>query len=136
MATRSMPTVSWRPARKATLSLLPTPSVDETSTGWRNFGGIFTKAAKAPMPPSTSGRKVAFASGAMRRTASSPASMSTPASRYVRGFIALDVEEVELGRGVRLDADLVGTGEAGVTEARGIAAGRLEHSLQGEIAER
>src|SRR5438552_2632040 len=88
------------------------------------------------MPPSTSGRKVALASGAMRRTASSPASMSTPASRYVRGFIALDVEEVELGRGVRLDADLVGTGEAGVTEARGIAAGRLEHSLQGEIAER
>src|SRR5258706_10114653 len=42
---------------------------------------------------STSGRKVALASGAMRRTASSPASMSTPASRYVRGFIALDVEE-------------------------------------------
>src|SRR5258708_12834588 len=88
------------------------------------------------MSPSTSGRKVACAGGAMGRTASSPASMSTPASRYVRGFIALGVEEVELGRGVRLDADLVGTGEAGVTEALGVAAGRLEHSLQGEIAER
>src|SRR5258708_32403908 len=88
------------------------------------------------MSPSTSGRKVACAGGAMGRTASSPASMSTPASRYVRGFIALDVEEVELGRGVRLDADLVGTGEAGVTEALGGAAGRLEHSLQGERARR
>src|SRR2546421_12105908 len=131
-----MPTVSWRSARNATLSLEPTPSVDDTSTGSWYPLGTRTNPAKAPMPPSTSGRKVAFASGAMRRTASSPASMSTPASRYVRGFIALDVEEVELGRGVRLDADLVGTGEAGVTEARGIAAGRLEHSLQGEIAER
>src|SRR2546430_16652818 len=88
------------------------------------------------MPPSTSGRKVAFASGAMRRTASSPASMSTPASRYVRGFISLDVEEVELGRGLRLEADLVGTGAAGVTEDRWIAACGLQNSLQGGIAVR
>src|SRR2546428_2262514 len=88
------------------------------------------------MPPSTSGRNVAFASGAIRRTTSSPASMSTPASRYVRGFIALDVEEVELGRGLGLDADLVGAGEAGVTEARGIAARRLQHAVERQIAER
>src|SRR5439155_2234182 len=88
------------------------------------------------MPPSTSGRKVAFASGAIRRTASSPASMSTPASRYVRGFIALDVEELELGRGIRLDADLVGAGEAGVTEALGIAALGLQHAVERQIAER
>src|SRR2546426_8403067 len=88
------------------------------------------------MPPSTSGRNVAFASGAIRRTTSSPASMSTPASRYVRGFISLDVEEVELGRGLGLDADLVGAGEAGVTEARGIAARRLQHAVERQIAER
>src|SRR2546428_8435021 len=88
------------------------------------------------MPPSTSGRNVAFASGAIRRTTSSPASMSTPASRYVRGFIALDVEEVELGRGLGLDADLVGAGEAGVTEARGVAARRLQHAVERQIAER
>src|SRR3989442_6211289 len=88
------------------------------------------------MPPSTSGRNVVRASGAIRRTASSPASMSTPASRYVRGFIALDVEEVELGRGLGLDADLVGAGEAGVTEARGIAARRLQHAVERQIAER
>ena len=37
--------------------------------------------AKAPMSPSTSGRYVARAHGASRRTASSPASMSTPAAR-------------------------------------------------------
>src|SRR2546422_7151067 len=88
------------------------------------------------MPPSTSGRNVVRASGAIRRTASSPASMSTPASRYVRGFIALDVEEVELGRGLGLDADLVGAGEAGVTEARGIAARGLQHAVERQIAER
>src|SRR3989449_11014921 len=88
------------------------------------------------MPPSTSGRNVVRASGAIRRTASSPASMSTPASRYVRGFIALDVEEVELGRGLGLDADLVGAGEAGVTEARGIAARGLQHAVERQIAQR
>src|SRR5882724_7286326 len=92
--------------------------------------------AKAPMPPSTSGRNVVFASGAIRRTASSPASISTPVSRYVRGFIALDVEEAELGRGLGLDADLVGAGEAGVTEARGIAARGLQHAVERQVAER
>src|SRR2546428_107625 len=87
------------------------------------------------MPPSTAGRTVALAGGAMRGTASSPASTSTPASRYVRGFIALDVEEVELRRGVGLDADLVGAGEAGVTEVPWIATGRFEHPVEGEIPE-
>ena len=40
IATRSMPTVSWRPAAKATLSLVPTPSVPETSTGSRYLPGV------------------------------------------------------------------------------------------------
>ena len=35
MATRSMPTVSCRSAMKATFSLVPTPSVQDTSTGSR-----------------------------------------------------------------------------------------------------
>jgi hypothetical protein len=34
-----MPTVSWRSCSKASLSLVPTPSVPETSTGWRYFSG-------------------------------------------------------------------------------------------------
>jgi hypothetical protein len=76
-----MPTVSWRLAMNATFSLLPTPSVEDTSTGSRYPVGMRTKPAKPPMPPRTSGRYVALARGAMRRTASSPASMSTPASR-------------------------------------------------------
>src|SRR5919204_3047338 len=88
------------------------------------------------MPPRTSGRNVAFANGAMRRTASSPASMSTPASRYVSGFIGLDVEEVQLRRGIGLDTDLVGAGEARVTEARRIAARGLQHAVEREVAER
>src|SRR5471032_1012900 len=33
MATRSMPTVSWRFSSNASLSLVPTPSVPDTSTG-------------------------------------------------------------------------------------------------------
>src|SRR5213592_3123595 len=82
------------------------------------------------MPPRTSERNVAFASDAIRRTASSPA------SRYVCGFIGLDVEEVELRRGVGLDADLVGAGEARVTEACRIAAGGLQHAVEREVAER
>jgi hypothetical protein len=37
--TRSSPTVPWRPAMKATLSLVPTPSVLATNTGFRAPGG-------------------------------------------------------------------------------------------------
>src|SRR5215510_12386431 len=88
------------------------------------------------MPPSTSGRNVAFARGAMRRTASSPASMSTPASRYVSGLIGSDVEEMQLRCRIGLDADLVGAREARVTEAAGIAAGGLQHAVERQIAER
>ncbi len=67
--------------RKASLSLVPTPSVPETITGSRYFFGTSTSAPKPPMPPSTSGRSVRFANGLMRSTSSSPASMSTPALR-------------------------------------------------------
>ena len=59
MATRSMPMVSSRPAWRATRALVPTPSVDETSTGWRYLAG--SKANSPPKPPMslmTSGRKV------------------------------------------------------------------------------
>src|SRR3989442_5132761 len=88
------------------------------------------------MPLRTSGRNVARASGAMRRTASSPASMSTPASRYVKRVIRLRVEEGELRRRLRRDAHAVVPGETGMAELRRIGAGGLQHALQGEIAER
>src|SRR5438552_1351286 len=135
MATRSIPTVSCRSARKATFSLLPTPSAEETRTGSVSPSGPRTKPAKAPIPPITSGRAVRRASTAMRRAASSPASMFTPASRYVRGSIGLRAEQRELRGLVRGDADAVVAGEARVAEARGIGAGRLQHAVEGQVAE-
>ena len=81
IATRSMPMVSCCFMRKASLSFVPTPSVPETMTGSRYFFDTSTSAPKPPMPPSTSGRMVPRASGLMRSTSASPASMSTPASR-------------------------------------------------------
>ena len=57
MATRSMPTVSCLFIRKAILSLVPTPSVPETRTGFL----YFFRAKRPPNPPMsvrTSGRKV------------------------------------------------------------------------------
>ncbi len=81
IATRSMPTVSCFFMRKAILSLVPTPSVPETITGFLNFFETSTSAPKPPRPLRTSGRMVRLAKGLMRSTSSSPASMSTPASR-------------------------------------------------------
>src|SRR5438477_13145559 len=107
------------------------------------------------MPPSTSGRKVARARGAMRRTASSPASRSTPAARYVaegasaapsdaspraglrRGSRRSDdppfttgpgLEEAELRRLLGPHADAVGAGAGGVAERRGGGARGLHHA--------
>src|SRR5215468_7239080 len=97
-----------------------------------------TKAAKAPMPPSTSGRRVEAASEAIRRTASSPAAMSTPASRYVSGSMnsGLRFEQFQLSDVPGVEADLILPGEAGMTEVAGVVARGLEHTVEGEIAER
>src|SRR4029077_5743173 len=135
IATRSMPTVSCRPARHAIFSFEPTPSVDETMTGSRYFEGMPTRLAKPPTPPMTSARLVARASGVMRRTASSPASMSTPAWREGSGFTSA-LEEAELPRSRGLDTHAIVPGEARVAELSGVGAGRLEHAVEREIAER
>ncbi len=74
--------VSWTPVRKATLSFVPTPSVPLTSTGSSIPLGTAHSPAKPPTSARTSGMRVIFANGLMRSTSSSPASMSTPASRY------------------------------------------------------
>ena len=52
--TRSSPIVSNRPMAEAILSLVPTPSVLETSTGSRQPPSAYI-APKAPMPARTSG---------------------------------------------------------------------------------
>ena len=80
MATRSMPTVSWRPVKKAIFSLVPTPSVEPTKTGWRMVS-VFKENSppNPPISPMTPGVLVAFTNGLMAEMNRSPLSMSTPA---------------------------------------------------------
>ena len=69
-----------RPAACATSAFVPTPSVEDTSTGCRNrWAGNSNKPPKPPMSPITSGRNVERTLALMRSTASSPAAMLTPA---------------------------------------------------------
>jgi len=76
-----MPTVSCLAAAMATFSLVPTPSVVETSSGSLNPAAFGSK--NAPKPPSCAsapGRAVERASGLIAWTSASPASISTPDS--------------------------------------------------------
>jgi hypothetical protein len=62
-------------------SFVPTPSVEEASSGCRYFFmSSRNSPAKPPMSPTTSGRVVRCTLVRSRRTASSPAWMETPAS--------------------------------------------------------
>ena len=71
--------VRCRFAMNATLSLVPTPSALETSTGSLNAAvSSLKRPPNDPMSDSTPGVKVAFARRLMRRTVSLPASISTP----------------------------------------------------------
>src|SRR6266542_165134 len=99
---------------------------------------MVTKAAKAPMPPKTSGRIVDAARRLIRRTASSPAPMSTPADRYVSGSMnsRLRVEELQLRTFPCVESDLVLPREAGVAEVGWVVAGRLQHAVERKVAER
>src|SRR5689334_4245586 len=151
MATRSMPTVSCFFIRKASLSLVPTPSVPETITGFLYFFDTSKSAPKPPMPPSTSGRIVRLAIGLMRSTSASPASMSTPASRYVSweclpltGGNPVDLEakfytlstppaaQVSI-TDARRAAAARGSGVAAALHLRQVRLGELEHPLDGPL---
>src|SRR6218665_916398 len=85
MATRSMPTLSCMFHSNASFSLVPTPSVPETSTGCRERRGSSNSAPKPPMPASTPSRRVFLARGLMRSTKASPAAMSAPAGLWGGG---------------------------------------------------
>jgi hypothetical protein len=74
-----MPIVSKRPSAAATAVLVPTPSVDETTTGSRIPGGIVNAEPNPPRPASTSGRRVEATEARISSTARSPAATSTPA---------------------------------------------------------
>src|SRR5215813_13019135 len=90
------------------------------------------------MPPSTSGRRVEATSGPIRRTASSPALMSTPASRYVSGSMnsGLRFEQFQLSDVPGVEADLILTCEARVAEVGRVVARGFQHAVEGEVAER
>src|SRR3970282_996192 len=79
---------------------VPTPSVPDTSTGSRYLPDRSNSAPKPPRLPMTSGRKLRLTSGLMRSTTWLPASMSTPASRYVRGVGAVTAGSAARGTGI------------------------------------
>ena len=81
MATQSMPTVSCLSIRKASFSLVPTPSVPLTSTGWVMPVTSSSKSPpKPPMPDITPGMLVRAMCFFISSTALYPAVMSTPAA--------------------------------------------------------
>ena len=83
-----MPTVSWRSSCRASAIFVPTPSVDDASSGFRYFAvSSANSPAKPPRPPTTSGRLVFSTAARMSVTARSPASMSTPDAAYVNSLM-------------------------------------------------
>ncbi len=73
--------VSYRPTVRATISLVPTPSMLLTSTGSSQSRGTLNSPPKWPISERTSGPQVSFTSRAIARVASFALSMSTPESR-------------------------------------------------------
>eukprot|EP00965_Chrysotila_dentata_P261418 6214246-Pleurochrysis_carterae.AAC.3 len=81
MATRSMPMRSCCRVCCAMISLVPTPSVPDTSTGSSYPAALRSKRPpNPPIEPITPDRSVDLASGLIRSTSSLPASMETPAA--------------------------------------------------------
>ena len=74
--------VSYFPRARAISVLVPTPSVDVASNGRLNFFKALASnnPAKPPMPPITSGRDAFAIELFINSTASSPASILTPAA--------------------------------------------------------
>ena len=82
--TRSSPTVSNRPASSATSTLVPTPSVLSTSTGFCMPAGTRTMPPNAPTSPTESAVRVPATSWPIRSLAASARARSTPG----RGVLA------------------------------------------------
>src|ERR1700749_4869716 len=71
------------PRWKASLSLVPTPSAEETRTGSSYFPSSLKRPPKPPISPRTLRVNVRWARYLMRCFVRSPAEISTPASAYV-----------------------------------------------------
>src|SRR3954470_6588954 len=152
-----MPMVSNCPTACATSALVPTPSVDETRTGFLNrCWGKANSPPKPPMSPMTSGRYVERTSSLMASTASSPAVMSTPASLYDSPISDPSAVRGEQRRLVQRALELAGRhrvalehflaqghghrngvvpGEARVAEPGADRAGRLVQPVDTEVGE-
>jgi len=78
--TRSAPTVSQVPARRATFILVPTPSMELTRIGRASGNWAENRPPNSPMSLRTPGVRVAFTSGLIRARAWSWRLMSTPAA--------------------------------------------------------
>src|SRR3954454_24409955 len=102
IATRSRPIVSKRSAACATSAFVPTPSVDDTSTGclYRSLSSA-NRPPKPPMSPMTSRRNVWRTRSLMRWTASSPFVIETPAASYVSPMSCLRLGQRDLHRVAR-----------------------------------
>ena len=82
MPTRSKPIVSWMSRACAIATFVPTPSVEEASSGRSyDFSTLASKSpAKPPTPPTTCGPCVRATAAFISSTARSPAAVSTPES--------------------------------------------------------
>src|SRR5438309_3325048 len=137
MATRSIPTVSRRPASRAISVLVPTPSVAAAS---RRPSPIRNNPANPPTDSTTSGRVTSRARSLISETAFAAASRSTPESRYdAKELRVLEVErllEQQLRGGVLGDGDGVLAVEARTAErVLALPRGRDER-LEREIRQR
>src|SRR5215468_6116098 len=96
--TRSRPTVLCTEVMKAILSLVPTPSAEATRTGSLRFGKAPSNMPpKLPMSESVRWLKVVRASSLILSVALVAASISTPASLYVKGLDMICVLYLVLG---------------------------------------
>ena len=84
--TMSAPTPRTRPRRAASSTLVPTPSVEATSTGSSIAVSALAENAppKLPTPRTTSAPCVRSTAARIPATARLPSSMSTPAAAYDR----------------------------------------------------
>ena len=102
MPTRSMPIVSCLSSACAMATLVPTPSVDVASSGWRYVPAsqASNSPAKPPMPPTTSGRaalrdpRLHQLDGALARLdVDAGSGVATPRSRVPQGVGAAPAAE-------------------------------------------
>ena len=146
--TMSAPTPRTVPSRAASSTLVPTPSVEATSTGSSIAASALAENAppKLPTPRTTSAPWVRSTAVRIWATARVPSSMSTPAAAYdVRrgprrppADVAADLHPLEVDAGHRLVRGGAGGGQVGPEPGDGEdpPAGRLPVDQPGREQQR